>query len=105
MGINIQKMMKQAQKMQQDMQRVQEELASRTVEGTAGGGAIKAVFTCAKEPVGYKIDPSAVDPEDVEFLEEMLLAATREALRAADEIAQKEMSKITGGVGIPGMGF
>lgn len=105
MGINIQKMMKQAQKMQQDMQRVQEELANRTVEGTAGGGVIKAIFTCAKEPVEFKIDPSAVDPEDVGFLEEMLLAATREALRAADEITQKEMSKITGGAGIPGMGF
>lgn len=105
MGINMQKMMKQVQKMQQDVARVQEELANRNVEGSAGGGAVKAVFTCAKEPVEFKIDPSAVDPEDVEMLEEMLLAATKEALRAAEDIAQKEMSKVTGGVGLPGMGF
>ncbi len=104
MGINMQKMMKQVQKMQQDVARVQEELANRNVEGSAGGGAVKAVFTCAKEPVEFKIDPSAVDPEDVEMLEEMLLAATKEALRAAEDIAQKEMSKVTGGVGLPGMG-
>ena len=75
------------------------------MEGSAGGGAVKAVFTCAKEPVEFKIDPSAVDPEDVEMLEEMILAATKEALRAAEDIAQKEMSKVTGGVGLPGMGF
>ncbi|HNZ09787.1 MAG TPA: YbaB/EbfC family nucleoid-associated protein [Bacillota bacterium] len=105
MGINMQKMMKQVQKMQQDVARVQEELANRNVEGSAGGGAVKAVFTCAKEPVEFKIDPSAVDPEDVEMLEEMILAATKEALRAAEDIAQKEMSKVTGGVGLPGMGF
>lgn len=105
MGINMQKMMKQVQKMQQDVARVQEELANTKVEGTAGGGAVKAVFTCAKEPVEFKIDPSAVDPEDVEMLEEMLLAATREALKAADDVAQKEMSRVTGGVNLPGMGF
>lgn len=105
MGINMQKMMKQVQKMQQDVARVQEELANRNVEGSAGGGVVKAVFTCAKEPVEFKIDPSAVDPEDVEMLEEMILAATKEALRAAEDIAQKEMSKVTGGVGLPGMGF
>lgn len=105
MGINMQKMMRQVQKMQQDVARVQEELANTRVEGTAGGGAVKAVFTCAKEPVEFKIDPSAVDPEDVEMLEEMLLAATREALKAADDVAQKEMSRVTGGVNLPGMGF
>ncbi|HNV34867.1 MAG TPA: YbaB/EbfC family nucleoid-associated protein [Bacillota bacterium] len=105
MGINMQKMMKQVQKMQQDVARVQDELANRNVEGTAGGGAVKAVFTCTKEPVEFKIDPSAVDPDDVEMLEEMILAATREALKAADDITQKEMSRVTGGVGLPGMGF
>lgn len=105
MGINMQKMMKQVQKMQQDVARAQAELAQTNVEGTAGGGAVKAVFTCAKEPVEYKIDPAAVDPEDVEMLEEMILAATKEALKAAEEVASQKMSGITGGMNIPGMGF
>jgi DNA-binding YbaB/EbfC family protein len=105
MGINMQKMMKQVEKMQKDVARVQAELAERKVEGSSGGGAVKAVFTCAKEPVEFKIDPSAVDPEDVEMLEELILAATKEALKAAEEVAQREMSRVTGGMNIPGMGF
>ncbi len=105
MGMNMQKMMKQVQKMQQDVKRVQEELAATKVEGTAGGGAVKAVFTCAKEPVEFQIDPSCVDPEDVEMLEELILAATKEALNAADEVTEREMGRVTGGMGLPGMGF
>lgn len=105
MGVNMQKMMKQVQKMQQDVAKVQAQLAVTNVEGTAGGGAVKAVFTCAKEPVEFKIDPSAVDPEDVEMLEELILAATKEALSAAEEVAEREMKRVTGGMGLPGMGF
>jgi len=105
MGMNMQKMMKQVQKMQQDVARVQAELAETNVEGTAGGGVVKAVFTCAKEPVEFKIDPSAVDPEDVQMLEELILAATKEALKAAEDVAQKQMARVTGGMNIPGMGY
>jgi len=102
-GGNMNKMMKQVQKMQQDMAKVQEELASRTVESTAGGGAVKVVANGRQELVKVEINPEVVDPEDVEMLQDLVLAATNEALRKSQEMAAAEMGKITGGLKIPGM--
>ena len=94
-------MMKKVQKMQEDMAKMQEELKLRTVETTAGGGAIKVVANGDKQLVSLEIDPGAVDPEDVEMLQDMILAAANEALRKADEMTQKEMGKLTSGMGLP----
>ena len=94
-------MMKKVQKMQEDMAKMQEELMLRTVETTAGGGAIKVVANGDKQLVSLVIDPGAVDPEDVEMLQDMILAAANEALRKADDMTQKEMGKLTSGMGLP----
>lgn len=101
--MNMQKMMKQVQKMQADMVRVQEELKTKTVEGTAGGGVVTVVVTCQQEVKDVKIDPSAVDPDDVEMLEDLILAAVNDALRKSQETAAAEIAKVTGGMNIPGM--
>jgi hypothetical protein len=100
---NMGAMMKQVQKMQADMARMQEELKERTVEATAGGGAIRVVVSGAKEIKEIKINPEVVDPEDVEMLEDLMLACINEALRKAEEMVGKEMGKITGGMNIPGL--
>ncbi|MBF7097201.1 YbaB/EbfC family nucleoid-associated protein [Alkalibacter mobilis] len=100
---NMNNMMKQVQKMQQEMQRVQAEVQEREVEATAGGGAVKAVATGKKELVSIKIDPEVVDEDDVEMLEDMVLAAVNEALRKAEEMVSQEMGKVTGGMNIPGL--
>ncbi len=102
-GGNMNKMMKQVQKIQQDMAKMQEELANRTVESTAGGGAVKVVANGRQELVEIEIKPEAVDPEDIEMLQDLVLAAANEALRKSQEMAANEMSKITGGIKIPGM--
>ena len=94
-------MMKKVQKMQAEMGKMQEELKTRTLETTAGGGAIKVVVNGDKQLISLSIDPSAVDPEDVEMLQDMILAATNEALRQVDEMTQKELGKLTGGMGLP----
>ena len=94
-------MMKKVQKMQAEMGKMQEELKTRTLETTAGGGAIKVVVNGDKQLISLSIDPSAVDPEDVEMLQDMILAAANEALRKADEMTQKEMGKLTSGMGLP----
>ena len=94
-------MMKKVQKMQAERGKMQEELKTRTLETTAGGGAIKVVVNGDKQLISLSIDPSAVDPEDVEMLQDMILAATNEALRQVDEMTQKEMGKLTGGMGLP----
>lgn len=94
-------MMKKVQKMQAEMGKMQEELKKRTLEATAGGGAIKVVVNGEKQLISLSIDPSAIDPEDVEMLQDMILAATNEALRQVDEMTQKEMGKLTGGMGLP----
>ncbi|MGI6492563.1 MAG: YbaB/EbfC family nucleoid-associated protein [Peptococcaceae bacterium] len=103
MGGNMNKMMKQVQKMQQDMMKLQEELANRTVESTAGGGVVKAVANGKNEIVAIEIKPEAVDPEDVEMLQDLVLAAVNEALKKAQDMAAQEMSKLTGGLKIPGL--
>lgn len=100
---NMNKMMKQAQKMQKQMADLQAELEEREVEATAGGGMIKVVATGKQELKSVEINPEALDPDDVELLQDMILAAVNEALRKAQEMTQEEMKKITGGMNIPGM--
>jgi DNA-binding YbaB/EbfC family protein len=98
-------MMKQVQKMQVDMAKAQEDLAAETVEASAGGGMVAVQITGALELKSIKIDPEAVDPKDVEMLEDMILAATNEAIRSAQELANKRMGGITSGLNIPGLPF
>lgn len=100
---NMQKMMKQVQKMQADMAKVQEELGSKTVEVSSGGGAVTVTATGNLEIQQVKIQPDAVDPEDVEMLEDLIRAAVNEALRKAQELSSQEMAKVTGGLNIPGL--
>ena len=100
---NMQGMMKKVQKMQQDMLKMQEELKNRNVEETAGGGAVTVVVTGRKTVEKVTIAPSAVDPEDVEMLEDLVTTAINEAMRKVDEMTEKEMGKITGGMKLPGM--
>ncbi len=95
--------MKQAQQMQQKMARMQEELQSRKVEASAGGGMVTATVNGAQQLVGLKVEPSVVDPEDVEMLQDLVLAAVNEAIKKSQAMAQEEMSKITGGMNIPGL--
>jgi DNA-binding YbaB/EbfC family protein len=99
------KFLKQAQKMQEQMQRVQEELAQREVEGTAGGGAVKATAKCDGTIVSVKIDPKVVDPGDVEMLEDLVVGAVANALEIAKKTQSEEMGKVTAGMNIPGMGL
>ena len=101
--MNMQKMMQQAQAAQAKMVQMQEELAHETVEGSAGGGLVKAVMTGSQELTGITIDPAAVDPADIELLEDMILAAVNEAARNATELANSKMQAITGGLNIPGL--
>lgn len=104
MGGNIGNLMKQAQKMQKDMEKMQAELQDKTVEASAGGGAITVVVTGKKELKEIVIKPEVVDPDDVEMLQDLILAAVNEAIRKADEMVNGEMSKITGGLGgMPGL--
>jgi DNA-binding YbaB/EbfC family protein len=104
--MNPQKMMKQMQKMQADMARVQQELAAETVSASAGGGAVTAVVSGGLELVEVTIDPAAVDPEDVELLQDTIVAAVNEAMRAAQQLANQRLGAIAGGLsglGIPGL--
>jgi DNA-binding YbaB/EbfC family protein len=102
-GGNMNNMMKQMQKMQKKMEEVQAEVDSTELEATAGGGAIKVVVNGKKEVLDIEIDASVVDPEDVEMLQDLVLAAVNEALRKAEEFSANEMKKVTGGMNIPGM--
>jgi DNA-binding YbaB/EbfC family protein len=97
------KIMKQAQKMQERMLRMQEELAVKTVEATAGGGMITAVMNGKYELVSLKIEREVVDPEDIEMLQDLIVAAVNEGVRKSQEMAQEEMAKVTGGLNIPGL--
>lgn len=97
---NLQRM---AQQMQQQMLRVQQELESATVDGSAGGGVVSATVTGKQELVSVTIDPSAVDPQDVEMLQDLVVAAVNDALRASRELAESKMSAVTGGLRLPGM--
>jgi DNA-binding YbaB/EbfC family protein len=96
--------MKEAQKLQAEMARVQEEAKKKTAEATSGGGMVTVVASGAGEVVSIKIEKDVVDPEDVEMLQDLIMAATNEALRRAQEMVNDEMSKLTGGMQLPGLG-
>ena len=100
---NMQGMMKKVQKMQQEMLKLQEDLKNRTVEATAGGGAVTVVVTGRKTVEKITIAPSAVDPDDVEMLEDLVTTAVNEAMRKVEEMTEREMGKLTGGMKLPGM--
>lgn len=95
--------LKQAQKLQKRMMELQEELANKTVEATVGGGMVTVVANGQREILSIKISPEVVDPEDVEMLEDLILAAVNEANRKAQELMVQEMEKLTGGIKIPGL--
>ena len=101
-GGNIQQLMKQAQEMQKKMVATQEEMGSKTVEATAGGGAIKVVVSGKKEIKEIVLNKDIIDPDDVEMLQDLIIACTNEALRKAEDMMQGEMGKLTGGMNIPG---
>ena len=98
-------MMKRIQQMQEDMARVQQEREEAEYNASAGGGAVDVTVNGKHQLVSVKIQPDVVDPEDVEMLEDLLIAAVNEAMRKADETAEREMGKITGGMNIPGLGL
>lgn len=100
---SIGKLMKQAARMQQQMEKTQAELAQRTVEATSGGGAVKAVARCDGGLVSIKIDPAAVNPQDVALLEDMVVAAVNNALAQGKEIYNAELGKVTAGMQLPGL--
>lgn len=102
-GGNMNNMMKQAQKMQKQMLKMQQELEHKEVEATVGGGVVTVKANGKKEVVSIEIQPEAVDPEDVEMLEDLVIAAVNEALRKADEMVEQQMKKVTGGMNIPGL--
>lgn len=99
-GGNMQQLMRQAQKMQQNMQKAQEELQTREFSAASGGGMVTAVVTGARELKSITISPECVDPDDVDMLQDLVLAAVNEALRTAAETCEKEMGRITGGMNI-----
>lgn len=99
---NMNSMIKQAQKMQEDMSRVQAELEEREYTATAGGGMVEVTVTGKHEIKGIKMNPEVVDPEEVEMLEDMIIAALNEAMRIVDETSEEAMSQVTGGLNIPG---
>ena len=102
-GMNQAAMMKQAQKMQQEMMRMQQELENTNYTAAAGGGMVKAVVNGKHELVDLQINPEAVDPDDVDMLQDMVIAAVNEAMRTADAAAQNNMSKFTGGLNLGGL--
>jgi DNA-binding YbaB/EbfC family protein len=103
--VDMGKMLKQARKLQEQIAKVQEQLASLTVEATTGGGMVKVVATGKKELQSIEISPEVIDPEEIDMLQDLVLAAVNEALRKADELATGEMSKVAGGLNlkIPGL--
>ncbi len=103
--MNIQKMLKQAQQMQEKLAEAQSELADKTVESTVGGGKVTVVANGAGDVLSIKIDPAVIDPEDAEMLEDLVLAGVRQAIEDAKKMAADEMGKLTKGMNIPGMPF
>ncbi|MBN2898600.1 MAG: YbaB/EbfC family nucleoid-associated protein [Clostridia bacterium] len=100
---NMNNMMKQVQKMQADMEKMQREIEEKEFEASAGGGAVTAKVNGKKELVSIVLKEEIVDPDDIEMLQDLIMVAVNEALRVADETASKEMSKLTGGMNIPGL--
>ena len=100
---NMQSMLKQAQKMQEDMAAMQEELEAREYDVSAGGGVVNVKVNGKKEILSVKIAPEVVDPDDIETLEDLIVAAVNEAIKKVEAISSEEMQKITGSIGLPGM--
>lgn len=100
---NMQKMMKQMQKMQKEMAKAQEELGEKRIEGTAGGGMVTVIVTGHKEVVDVQIKEEVVDPDDVEMLQDLVLAATNDAMKKADELVNATMGQFTKGMNLPGL--
>lgn len=100
---NMANLMKQAQKMQTDMARVQEELKDERVEVSVGGGVVKVVMTGELVLESVSFDPAAIDPDDVEMLQDLVIAAVNEAIRQAQDVASRKMAAVTGGLGLPGL--
>jgi len=101
---SIGKLMKQAARMQQQMEQIQSQLAQRTVEATSGGGAVRVTAKCDGTLGSIKIDPQAINPADAQLLEDMILTAVNQALAQAKEISNQEMGKVTAGFNLPGLG-
>ena len=102
-GGSMQSMLKQAQKMQEDMAAKQAELEEKEYEASAGGGVVNVKINGKKEILSVKIDPEVVDPDDVETLEDLVVAAVNEAIKTVESVSAEEMQKITGSMGLPGM--
>ena len=102
-GGNMQQLARQAQKLQQQMAKLQEELEAREYESSAGGGMVTVKVNGKREVLGIEIKPEAVDPDDVEMLQDLVLAAVNEALRQAADTTEREMGKVTGGLNMPGL--
>lgn len=102
-GMNMNNMMKQMKKMQEKMLKAQEELKEKTIEGKAGGGVVTVIVNGHKEVKDVVIQPEAVDPDDVEMLQDLVLAAINDAMKQVDELASEQMGKLTGGMNIPGL--
>ncbi|MEG2458107.1 MAG: YbaB/EbfC family nucleoid-associated protein, partial [Bacilli bacterium] len=100
---NMNQLLKQAQKMQTDMQKIQEELETKELETSVGGGAVTVKVNGKKEVVDIKIKPEVVDPDDIEMLQDLVLSAVNEALRSVDDMQSSQMNKLTGGMNIPGL--
>lgn len=100
---DIGKLLKQAQQMQEKMAEMQERLAEKTIESSAGGGMVKLTMNGRHEVISLKIDPEVVDPADVEMLEDLVIAAVNEARSRIDEMIKAEMSSLTGGISMPGL--
>ncbi|AEB07749.1 Uncharacterized protein family UPF0133 [Coriobacterium glomerans PW2] len=103
--MDMQQMMKQARKMQEQLAAAQEDLAQTTVDASAGGGTVKVTVNGEMELTSLTIDPEALDPEDAELLQDMIIAAVNEALRGINDIANKQMGGIAGGLNMPGLPF
>jgi DNA-binding YbaB/EbfC family protein len=100
---NMNQMMKQAKKMQEQMMKAQEELATKIVEGNAGGGVVTVTVNGQKKVLNIIIKPEAVDPDDIEMLQDLVITAVNDAMNKADELANNDMSKLTGGMKLPGL--
>lgn len=100
---NMNNMIKQAQKMQAEMEKIQAEVEEKTIETTAGGGAVTVTIKGNKEIVGIKIKPEVVDPDDIETLEDLILVAVNDAVKQASDMLEQGMSKIAGGISMPGL--
>ena len=102
-GANMNNMMKQVKKMQEQMEKAQQDIEEKEFESTSGGGVVTATVNGKKEVIAIKIDPDVIDPEDSEMLEDLIIAAINDAMKKADEYSGETMGKLTGGLNIPGL--